>query len=99
MRDSLVDQSMLFTRLYVMQGEKIKAWFTSHASKEYFGVESTTFLSTKKFLKNLPNGKMNCQMFLFIGEAIKTAVSFSKPQCPCAILLLGDYSKHSFSVT
>ena len=90
---------MLFTRLYLMQGEKIKAWLTSHASREYFGVESTTSLSANKFFKNLPNGKMNCQMFLFIGEAIKIAVSFSKPQCLCAILLLGDYSKHSSSVT
>ena len=28
-RDSLVDQSMLFTHLYLMQGEEIEAWFIS----------------------------------------------------------------------
>ena len=58
--DSLVDQSMLFTQLYLMQGLKIKAWFVSPASREYFGVESTAFLSATKFTKNLPTGKMNC---------------------------------------
>ena len=31
--DSLVDQSMLFTHLYFMQGEKIEAWFVSQASR------------------------------------------------------------------
>ena len=34
-RDSLVDQSMLFTHLYIMQGEEIEAWFVSPASREY----------------------------------------------------------------
>ena len=43
-RDSLVDRSMLFTHLHLMQGEKIEAWFVSPASREYFGVESTAFL-------------------------------------------------------
>ena len=43
-----------------MQGEKIEAWFVSSASREYFGVESTTFLSANKFTKNLPACKMNC---------------------------------------
>ena len=53
--DSLVDQFMLFTHLYLMQEEKIEAWLVSSASREYFGAESTTFLSTNKFTKNLPN--------------------------------------------
>ena len=48
-RDSLVDQSIMFTHLYLMQGEKIEAWFVSPASREYFGVESTAFLSASKF--------------------------------------------------
>ena len=61
-----------------LQGEKIEAWFVSPASREYFGVESTNFLSANKFTKNFPTGKMN---FFFIGEAIKIAVSFSKFQC------------------
>ena len=59
-RDSSVDQSMLFTHMFLMQGEKIEAWFVFPASREYFGVESTTFLSARKFTKNLPTGsKMN----------------------------------------
>ena len=49
--DSLVDHSMLFTHLYFMLGEKIEAWFLSPASREYFGVESTAFLSANKFTK------------------------------------------------
>ena len=52
-RDSLVDQSMLFTHLYLMLGEKIEAWFLSPASREYFGVESTAFLSASKFSKKI----------------------------------------------
>ena len=51
-QDSLVDQSrLLLTYLYLMQGEKIEAWFVSQASREYFGVESTAFLSANKFTK------------------------------------------------
>ena len=49
---------MLFTHLYLMQGEKIEAWFVSPASREYFGVESTAFLSASKFTKKLPTGNM-----------------------------------------
>ena len=52
-RDSLVDQSMMFTHLYFMLGEKIEAWFLSPASREYFGVESTAFLSASKFSKKI----------------------------------------------
>ena len=59
-RNSLVDQSMLFTHLYLMHGENIKASFVFPASRKHFGVESTTFLSANKFTKNLPTGKMNC---------------------------------------
>ena len=43
-----------------MQGEKIEAWFASPSCREYFGVESTTFLSANKFTKNLCTGNMNC---------------------------------------
>ena len=50
-RDSLVDQSILFTNLYLMQGEKIEAWFVSQSSRKYFGVESTALLSANKFTK------------------------------------------------
>ena len=42
-RDTLIDQSMLFTHLYLMLGEKAEAWFLSPASIEYFGVESIAF--------------------------------------------------------
>ena len=34
-----------------MHGEKIEAWFVSQATREYFGVESTDFLSANKFTK------------------------------------------------
>ena len=81
-----------------MQGEKIEAWFVSPASREYFGVESTTFLSANKFTKNLSTGNMNCSLCFFIGGAIKIAVSFSKFQCLYAMLLLWDNSKHGFRV-
>ena len=59
-RDSLVAQSIMFTHLYLMQGEKIEVWFVSPSSREYFGVETTAFLSVNKFTKNLSTGKMNC---------------------------------------
>ena len=42
---------MLFTHLYLMEGENIVAWSVSQASKEYFGVEPTGFLSASKFTK------------------------------------------------
>ena len=45
---------MLFTHLYLMQGDKIEVWFVSQARREYFGVESTAYLPTK----NLPTGKV-----------------------------------------
>ena len=47
----LLDQSMLFIHLYLMQGEKIEVWFVFQASREYLGVESTAFLSASKFTK------------------------------------------------
>ena len=47
--DSFVDQPMLFTHMYLMLGEKIEAWFLSPACREYFGVESTAFMSASKF--------------------------------------------------
>ena len=39
------------THFYLMQEEKIEAWFVSQASREYFCVESTAFLSANKFTK------------------------------------------------
>ena len=74
-RDSLVDQGVMFTHLYLMQVEKIEAWFLSPTSREYFGVESTAFLSVKKFTKNLSTEKISQTS---IREAIKIALSFSK---------------------
>ena len=44
---------MLFTHLYIMQEEIIEAWFVSQASRVYFGVESTAFLSANKFKKKV----------------------------------------------
>ena len=64
-----------------MLGEKIEAWFLSPASREYFCVESTAFLSTSKFSKKIcPLHKRSTAkyVFFFISEAIKIAVSFSK---------------------
>ena len=37
---------MIFTHSHLTQGQKLKTWFVSLASREYFGVEPTTFLST-----------------------------------------------------
>ena len=41
--------------------KSLKAWFVSQASREYFGVESTAFLSANKLTKKstLVTGKMN----------------------------------------
>ena len=55
----LIDHSILFTDLYLMQG-KIEVWFVSQIrSREYFSVEFTAFLSANKLKKNLPTAKMN----------------------------------------
>ena len=51
--DSLVGHSMLFTRLHLILGEKIEAWFLSPASIEYFGVEWAAFLSASKLSKKI----------------------------------------------
>ena len=37
-----------------------EAWFVYPSGREYFGAESTAFLSAIKFTKNLSAGKMNC---------------------------------------
>ena len=50
---------MLFTHLYLMQGEKIEAWFVCQARRQYFGKESTAYQLPKNSQKNLPTGKMN----------------------------------------
>ena len=91
---------MLFTHLYLLQVEKTDALFVSTASREYFGVESTDFLSAKKFTKKLPNALVRwmAKYVFFPSEAIKIAVSFSNFQCLYAILLLTGNSKHGFSV-
>ena len=39
-----------------MEGEKTEARSISPVSREYFGVESTAFLSANKFTKNLSTG-------------------------------------------
>ena len=38
----------------------MEGWFVSPASREYFGVDSTAFLSANKFTKNLLSGEMDC---------------------------------------
>ena len=45
---------MIFTHLYFIQEAKIETWFEFPASREYFGIESTSFLSAKKFTKIYP---------------------------------------------
>ena len=62
-----------------MLGEKIEACFLSPASREYFGVESTVFLSASKFSKKIyPLVRWTAKYVLFISEAMQIAVSFSK---------------------
>ena len=66
-----------------MQGKKIEAWFVSQSRREYFGVESTAFLSAKKFTKKSTHwyDELTAKYVFFISEAIKAAVSFSQSQC------------------
>ena len=78
-----------------MQGEKIEGWSVSPSVREYFSVEPTAFLSANKFTKNLSTGipvdltsDELLNMFFYISETIKIAVSFSKFQCLYAMLLL-----------
>ena len=57
-----------------MLGEKIEAWFLSPASREYFGVESTAFLSASKFSKKIyPLRTAMKDELLNMFEAMKTA--------------------------
>ena len=44
-RDSLEDKAMLFTHI-ILSKEKIETYFVSPASREYFVIEPTAFLST-----------------------------------------------------
>ena len=82
---------MLFTHLYLMLGEKIEAWFLSPASREYFGVESTAFVSASKFSKRIyPLVRWTAKYVFFINEAMKIAVTFSNSSvftlcCCCEI--------------
>ena len=73
-----------------MYGEKIEAWFISQASREYFGVESTAFLSAYKFTKKSTHFKdeLTAKYVFFISEAMKIVVIFSKFLYLYAILLL-----------
>ena len=82
-----------------MQGEKLEASFVSPASREYFGGKSSTFCLPTNSQKIFPLVRWTAKYGFFIGEAIKIAVSFSKFQCLCAMLLLWDNSKYGFSVT
>ena len=89
---------MLFTHLYLGQGEKVKAWFLSPTSRDYFGYESTAFLSASKLTKKIyPLVRWTAKSIFCISEAIKIAVSFSNFQCLYA-MFLWDNSKHGFSV-
>ena len=81
-----------------MQGEKIEAWFVSQASREYFGVESTAYLSANKFTKKIYPLVRTAKYVFFISEAIKTAVSFRKFQCLYASYVAPVNSKHGLSV-
>ena len=98
-RDSLVDQFMLSTHLYLMLGKKIEAWFLSPASREYFGVKSTAYLSASKFSQKIyPLLRWTAKYVYFISKAMKVAVSLSKFKCLYAMLLLWGNSKHGLSV-
>ena len=83
-----------------MQGEKTEAWFVFQASRKYFGVKSTAFLSASKFTEKSTHwsDELTAKYIFLIGEDVKIAVSFSKFQCLDAILLLWDNSKHGSSV-
>ena len=65
--------------------KNLKGWFVYQASREYFGVESTAFLSSNKFTEKytLCYGELTVKYVFFISEAIKIAVSFNKFQCCC----------------
>ena len=54
-----------------MQGEKIETWFVSPASREYFGVESTAFLSANKFTKKYTHflDELTAKYVFFVNEA------------------------------
>ena len=73
-----------------MHGEKLKAWFVSPSSREYFGVKSTAFLSANKFTKKSTDwsDELTAKYVFFISEAIKITVSFSKLMCLYVMLLL-----------
>ena len=87
--DSLIDRSMLFAHLYLMQGEKIEAWLVSSANREYFDAQSTAFLSANKLTKKIYSlVRSTAKYVFFTSEVIKIAVSFDKFQCLYAMLLL-----------
>ena len=71
---------MLFTHLYLMLGEKIKAWFLSPASREYFGVVPQLFCLPANSQRKSTHWyiRSTAKYVFFISEAMKIAVSFSK---------------------
>ena len=88
-----------------MQGEKIEGWSVSPSIREYFSAEPTAFCLPTNSQKAYPLVhqwilpiRWTAKYVFFISEAIKIAVSFSKFQCLCAMLLLWDNSKHGFTV-
>ena len=58
----------------------MEGWFVSPASREYFGVDSTAFLSANKFTKKSTFwwDELLAKYVFFISEAIKIAVRFSQ---------------------
>ena len=52
--NGLEDKVLLCSHFYLM----LETWFVSPVGREYFGIKSTTFLSTN--LQKIPLGKMNC---------------------------------------
>ena len=63
-RDSLVDQSMLFTHLYLMLGEKIEAWILSQQAENILVLNPQLFCllanSQRKSIHCALVFKMNC---------------------------------------
>ena len=58
-RDSLVDPSMLFTHLHLMQGEKREAGFVFQASRKYLVLNPQLLYLPTNLQNNLPPDKMN----------------------------------------
>ena len=59
-RDSLVDQSMLFTHLYLTHGEKQKPGLYLQKAENILVLNLQLFCLPANPKKSLPTGKMNC---------------------------------------